>query len=297
MELSLQQVEKFLNLWVRQRNHVLGIQLRQERCPGKHLAGIPLGIQAEAEKSCHTKVAILLELKFEVRGTVLAIVGRNGQGRQNYRGRHHLQVGRSEVLLVTLGQVVQLIPGICVVKVVLRHPEDLSELCIVDCHHLWLGGLLHQAHQAVDVFHGSERFLPKLQISCDLQLFEASLQIKLETFWLCKIRAVALISVLVQVRKVITKNLAKTTELCGALVLQAELESLVCCHGVESLQLAIVTQDLKYSTVCLPQKLEAWCYCLTSGSFLSFLGAYIAQHEIFWSNVSFQVFHVQSRSV
>eukprot|EP00976_Prorocentrum_cordatum_P044885 907468-Prorocentrum_minimum.AAC.2 len=181
--------------------------------------------QAEAEQVRHAQVAILLQLELEVRSTMLAVVRGHSEGRQNHAGHHQPQISSGEVLLVGLGQVVQLVPGVRVVQVVLRLPEDLGQLGVVNRHHLRLGRLLDQSHEAVDVLNGSECLLPELKLGGNLKLLKAGLQ-----------------------------DLAQAAELSHTLVLLAELKCAVGSHSVERLQLRVVAQDLQNGAVRLPQE-------------------------------------------
>eukprot|EP01085_Mycamoeba_gemmipara_P001145 Mycagemm_TRINITY_DN10330_c1_g11::TRINITY_DN10330_c1_g11_i1::g.1145::m.1145 type:complete len:103 gc:universal TRINITY_DN10330_c1_g11_i1:305-613(+) len=101
---------------------------------------------------------------------------------------------------------------------VVRYPEDLCELLVIARHQLRLGGLLGQRHEAVDVLDGAERLLPELEIHGDVQLNEASLEMKIERLWRRERNGLLLVGRF-GLEEVVTQDLSETTELRGALVL------------------------------------------------------------------------------
>ncbi len=61
---------------------------------------------------------------------------------------------------------------------------------------------------------------------------------------------------LVEVGQVVAQDVTEAAEFCGALVGEAELESVGGRHGIQRLQAAVVPQDVEHAAVRLPQELE-----------------------------------------
>ena len=69
-------------------------------------------------------------------------IRRDGDRREQHSRRHCLQVLWRKVTVVRLAQVEELVPGVCMIEMVLRHPEDLCELGKVRGHHPRVGRFL-----------------------------------------------------------------------------------------------------------------------------------------------------------
>ena len=98
----------------------------------------------------------------------------------------------------------------------------------------------------------SPAYLPLLQLGGDFELLEASLEVELECFRLGEVWPVTLVAILVQVRQVVAQNLAKASELCVSLVLEAELECPMCSHlcSRRKKQRACIQQNRGEDTPC-----------------------------------------------
>lgn len=48
----------------------------------------------------------------------------------------------------------------------------------------------------------------------------------------------------VKILQMIAQDIAQAAELCGALVVQAELKGARCCHGIQGLEPGIVSQSI-----------------------------------------------------
>ena len=70
-------------------------------------------------------------------------------------------------------------------------------------------------------------------------------------------------SLLVQAVEMVSQDVAQPAKLCCALVDQAELEGLGCCHGIQPFQLHVASEHIQNGAVCLPQKLEPGRYKLS----------------------------------
>mmetsp|Transcript_3139 Transcript_3139/g.10987 ORF Transcript_3139/g.10987 Transcript_3139/m.10987 type:complete len:409 (+) Transcript_3139:1632-2858(+) len=291
MELRLEELVKLANLRQRHLQEALGGELAEQLRAAEHLPRVPLRVQCEAQQIRHLEVALLLNLLLDVVGAALGVVRRNRDGCEQRNRRHRPCVRRAQVLVVRLGEVEELEPRVGVVQVVLAHPEHLGQLGVVYSHHLRLGRLLHHHHQAVDVLHAPERLLPQLELRCDLQLLEARLQVELQRLRQGEVRAVALVPVLVQVHEVVAEHLREPAELRRPLVLLAELERAHGGHGVQRLELGVVTQDLQHAAVRLPQELEAGGHELPISPVAALLRAHVAQHQVLRRVLSVEVLH------
>lgn len=106
--------------------------------------------------------------------------------------------------------------------------EYLCEFFVVICHHSRAGGLLCHCEEVVDVFDGTERFLPELELDRGIELCEAGVEVMLEDLRVGQVDGVSLVCILCDVGEVETESLAQTTELDLALVLETEAEGLLC---------------------------------------------------------------------
>ena len=77
------------------------------------------------------------------------------------------------------------------------------------------------------VFHGTERLLPELELDGSVELGEAGIEMVLQSIGVGEVNGMGLVCVLGDIREVQAESLAKATELDLALMLQAELESLL----------------------------------------------------------------------
>lgn len=110
---------------------------------------------------------------------------------------------------------------------VVANREDLGHLVVERGHHAGFRGALRHVDQSVNVLSGAETFLPELELNSSVELLEASVEVTLEGVRVVKVDRVRLVGVLLGGCEVGAESLAETAELGLALVLKAELESLV----------------------------------------------------------------------
>ena len=177
------------------------------------------------------------------------------------------------------------------VQVVLRHPEHLGELGKVRRHHLGIGRPLQDDAQAVDVLDGAERLLPQFKLRRGLQLLESSLEVVLLGLGERQIGPVALVAVLHQVRQVVAQNLAQAAELGSALVGDAEGKRAVCRHGVQRLELVVVTQNLEDRAVRFPKELEPGRHSLAVRAILFALHRDRLEHQVLGRILCLEIAH------
>ena len=274
MEFLLKQSVQLAGLGGHEGQDTLGDELGKQRLAGEHLARITLGVEGVTEQGRHADVTFLGVLDLLVRSTrrCARFVGRDGDRGEQHRRSHSLQVLWCEVAVVSLAQVEELVPGVRVIEVILRHPEDLRELGVVRRHHPRVGRFLQDERQAVDVLNRAERLLPQLELRGGLELLEPGLEVVVLRLGQGHVRAITLVAVLLKVGQVVAQDLAETAELGGALVSHAEVKRAVGRHGVEPLQLVVVAQNLEDGTVRLPQELEPRGDELAVGAILVALG-------------------------
>ena len=293
MELLLEQRPNLTRLRGHEGKNTLGDELVEQSLAGEHLAGITFGIQGVPEKSGHAHVTLLcvVELLVGGRSGGARLVGRDRHGREEHRRGHRLEILRSQVTVVRLAQVEQLVPSVGVVQVVLRHPEHLGELGKVRRHHLGIGRPLQDDAQAVDVLDGAERLLPQLKLRRGLQLLKSGLEVVLLGLGERQIGPVALVAVLHQVRQVVAQNLAQTAELGGALVGDAEGKRAVSRHGVQRLELVVVTQNFEDRAVRFPKELEPGRHSLAVRAILFALHRDRLEHQVLGRVLSLEIAH------
>lgn len=197
---------------------------------------------------------------------------RDGEGGQEDERRRLGHIGLSDGRVVFLGalsgcnsggrlaeEIVVSAPCRGVEQVVLTDQENAGKLLKVVGHHDVLGWALAQAEQGVDVLDTSESLLPKLQLDCNVELLEASVQVALQSVGVGEVDGVHLGGEFGSILQVVSQKLAETAELGLAGILGAELEGLVSGRLVHQLEAGVVLEDVEDSAVCLPQELEPWC--------------------------------------
>jgi hypothetical protein len=147
-------------------------------------------------------------------------------------------------------------PSSSVEQIVLADEEDSGELLVVVGHHDVLGGSLAEVQQGVDVLNTSESLLPELELDGNVKLLETGLKVSLKSVWVAQVDGVHLRRVLGRGLDMVAEQLAETSELGLASVLEAEVEGLGSGALVEDLQTGIVSENVEDSSVGLPEELE-----------------------------------------
>lgn len=160
-------------------------------------------------------------------------LGRRDNGNRQDRDEND----RREPRLLVLAQVFVLAHGGVVLvasggveQVVFANEEDLGKLLVVVGHHEGLGSLLGHGEEVVNVLDGTEGLLPELQVRGGIELHETGVQVALQGIRVAQVDGVGLVLVLGGGLQVRAKQVAQTTELGLALVLETELERLVGNH-------------------------------------------------------------------
>lgn len=110
---------------------------------------------------------------------------------------------------------------------VLANAKHLDHLFVKSGHHVRFGGALAHTDETVNVLGGAERFLPQFEVDGRVELLETRVEVTLERVGVVQVDRVGLVRVLLRRREVRTERLRQATELCLALVREAERERLV----------------------------------------------------------------------
>lgn len=147
-------------------------------------------------------------------------------------------------------------PSSSMEEIVLADEEDSGELLVVVGHHDVLGGPLAEVEQGVDVLNASESLLPELELNGNVELLETGLKVSLKGVWVAQVDGMHLRRVLGRGLDMVAEQLAETSELGLASVLEAEVKGLGSGALVEDLQTGVVSENVEDSSVGLPQELE-----------------------------------------
>ena len=79
----------------------------------------------------------------------------------------------------------------------------------------------------MDVFDGTKRLLPELELDGGVELCKAGIEVVLENLWVGEVDGMGLMRIFCDVGEVETEGLAETTKLDLALVLETEAEGLL----------------------------------------------------------------------
>ena len=232
------------------------LDFSRQKFARQHFADVARTFDLVAEQARHARVALVRVIHRQLAQHRLFDIRSDAHARQdNTRGERTL-IFRRQVAVVHFTDGVELHPRVRVVKVILANPENFRQLGKVQRHHLRLGRASEHEHQTVNVFDGTESLLPHLERGGCFELFKAHLHVEVLRLWKTQIRSIAHILVLDHVVQVRAEQVAHASKLSRTLVLEAKLESLLGNHGVKSLELVVVAQDIHQVSVRFPQKLE-----------------------------------------
>ena len=151
--------------------------------------------------------------------------------------RHETQVVLLQGLVVLAGQGIDLVPGVRMVELAVRVPEDLLKACVVSHHCQGMGLAPREGLESVNVFHRAEGLLVHPQLSCVPQLLEACGEVQVESLRARDVRPVPLVLETVEVGQMQPDEIAEPAELGTALVSHAEIICTVRGGRVERLEL------------------------------------------------------------
>ncbi len=141
-------------------------------------------------------------------------------------------------------------------EVVVRDHKDTGELLVVVSHHGGARSLLGHGEEVMDVLDGAEGLLPELELDGGIELGKGGVEVTLKGVLVGEVDGMGVVRVTGNVLEMLSEHFAETTELGLALVLEAELESLVGDLLVGHFETSIVAKDVESSAVGLPEELE-----------------------------------------
>merc|ERR1719161_1513273 len=132
VELALEEMEDAPHLGRAEVKEALGPELRDQRGARDHRRGARLVLETEDRGDAF----LLLPRELRVVNTPdgRAVVGQHREGSQDAVRGHEAQVALLQGLVVLPGQGVYLVPGVGVVELAVRGPEDLLETRVVGHH-------------------------------------------------------------------------------------------------------------------------------------------------------------------
>ena len=243
VELALEEMEDAPHLGRAEVKEALGPELRDQRGARDHRRGARLVLEAEDRGDAF--LLLPRELRVVNPPDGRAVVGQHREGSQDAVRGHEAQVALLQGLVVLPGQGVYLVPGVGVVELAVRGPEDLLETRVVGHHREGVRLAPCEGLEGVDVLHRPKRLLVHPELGRVPQLFEARGQVQVERLRIRDVGPVALVLEAVEVGQVEADQVAEPAELGAALVHHAEVVRAVCSGGVERLELRVVPQDVQ----------------------------------------------------